>query len=104
MKLLAGLLAVSHGYHSGVCTGGSDTNPLNPAGTYQKCKTTCPFDQVGKGQKIKFKWKAQSENSLVAEATVTGKSYHDKDNEYVGMLRFDKKFCSRKIMTAIGNQ
>ena len=89
----------AHGYSDGACGGGSSARVND-----MLCKTTCEVDQLGKGQKIKFKWKAGSENTLLAEAVVTGKPYHSKDSPYVGFLRFDKKFCSRKILTAIGSQ
>jgi len=101
MWLYGGLLAVASGYSGGACRGGSSVRiPTND----MLCKTSCTIDQVGKGQKIKFKWKASSENTLLAEAVVTGKPYHNKDNPYVGFLRFDKKFCSRDMLTAIGGQ
>jgi len=99
-----GLLGIVQGYYSGICTGGTDQNPSNPASSTQRCKTTCQFDQVGKGEKIKFKWLAKSESSLIAEIIVTGLSYHHKNNPYVGLIRFSKKSCGENVIRAIGNQ
>ena len=41
---------------------------------------------------------------MVGEAVVQGLGWHNKDAEYVGFLRFDRKFCKRTLLTMIGEQ
>ena len=48
--------------------------------------------------------KAQSDNSFVGEAVVQGQGWHNKNAEYVGFLRFDKKFCPTPLLRHIGSQ
>ena len=66
------------------------------------CRTECKnVDIVGKAKKIKFKWKGKSEYQVQAEATVINQN---KEKEYIGFSRFDRKFCSQEILRAIGYQ
>jgi len=98
MKLSAVLLASATAYNNGAC----DRSPLWPGITEMVCKSKCEdVNLAGRAKKIKFKWKGKSEYQLQAEATVINQN---KDKEYIGFLRFDKKFCSQKILRAIGYQ
>ena len=64
------------------------------------CKKSCDnIKLAGRAKKIKFKLKTSSEFGFHAEAVMINQ---DKDKKYVGFVRFDRKFCSRELLMAIG--
>ena len=65
------------------------------------CKTSCnDISQAGRAKKIKFKLKGSSEFGYHGEAVMINQS---KDKKYIGFVRFDRKFCSRELLMAIGD-
>ena len=69
------------------------------------CKNSCQFDWIGRGDTVLYKDMGKSEYSLTAQmvALKWGIPYLNKQDGYIGQLRFDRTYCKKPILRAIGD-
>ncbi|CAG5104788.1 Oidioi.mRNA.OKI2018_I69.chr1.g1542.t1.cds [Oikopleura dioica] len=101
MKLLtslSSLLASANAWDKGSC---DDTTPGSSS---MICKNSSKFDWIGRGEQIRYREMINSEYSLSAQVVARkwNLPYLNKEDGYVGMLRFDRTYCKRSILRAIG--
>ncbi|CAG5107944.1 Oidioi.mRNA.OKI2018_I69.chr1.g3565.t1.cds [Oikopleura dioica] len=99
MKLLSTFVAVSNAWSLGSCT----TNGT-AVDSDVTCRNSCDFDWIGRGPKVGYNELGKHENGFLASLNPQKWrfDYLNKDGAYVGVLRFDRTFCKRPILKAIG--
>merc|ERR1712176_125135 len=96
MKLFSILSLGSVGaYNAGGCNDDQYTS-----GNDMRCKNECDVTNVGRGPKIKYANLMVSEQTFLSKAQVPGM----KKKNYVGLLRYDSKFCSDEVLQAINDR
>ena len=67
------------------------------------CKNTCELGSIGRDASLNFKWILNTEFSLAGIITVQNSKlgWPAPEDRYIGILRFDKKFCGRELLEEI---
>ena len=96
MRVLTSFLAISDAQNIGACL---KNGPVSEKSGFTY-RTSCNFDWIGRNEKIYYEEFEKSENGFLAQLSARKWEidYLGKEDSYIGMLRFDRKYCKRAIL------